>query len=415
VEKAKGELPMSFEFKLPDLGEGIAEVELRRWLVAEGERVSEHQALLEVETDKAVVEVPAPHAGVIARIHRQAGETVQVGETLVSIGDAEEEAPQRPPSVGIVGTLPEADDALAAPPRAFSGLATPMVRKLARERGIDLRGVPGSGPRGCVTPEDLEGTASGQKERLPESRSLQDSAAVESFGPVERLELRGLRRTIARNVLASQRTAAFVTSMEEADITEIYELRSREQGEVEARGTHLTFLPFFIKAAQHALREHPLLNASIDDAAQIIIVKKHYHFGIAVSTPEGLMVPVIRDVEQKSIIELAEAIQELGRKAQDRTLSREDLRGSSFTITNYGHFGGTFATPIINWPDVAILGFGRIVERPWVHRGEIAIRKILPLSLTFDHRVTDGADAAQFLGKVLRSLEDPGLLFIEGS
>ena len=179
----------------------------------------------------------------------------------------------------------------------------------------------------------------------------------------DRVELRGLRRAIARNVSASQRTAAFVTSMEEADITEIWELRNREQGEVESRGTHLTFPPFFIKAAQHALREHPMLNASIDDADQTIIVKKHYHFGIAVSTPEGLMVPVIRNVEQKSIVALAEAIQDLGRKAHDRTLSRDDLRGSSFTLTNYGHFGGTFATPIINWPDVAILGFGRIVER----------------------------------------------------
>jgi pyruvate dehydrogenase E2 component (dihydrolipoamide acetyltransferase) len=414
---------MSFEFKLPDLGEGIAEVELRRWLVAEGELVSEHQVLLEVETDKAVVEVPSPRAGVVSRIHRKVGETVQVGETLVSITEAgaEAQAPQRPRSVGVVGTLPEAEDededqAPAGPQAPFNGLATPMVRRLARERGIDLSGIRGSGPRGCITQEDLDRQPARQggpqgpgPERAPQSRSLE-----ESFGPEERLELRGLRRTIARNVLASQRTAAFVTSMEEADITDIWELRNREQGEVESRGTHLTFLPFFIKAAQHALREHPLLNASIDDAAQTIVVKKHYHFGIAVSTPEGLMVPVIRDVEQKSILELAEAIQELGRKAHERTLSRDDLRGSSFTLTNYGHFGGTFATPIINWPDVAILGFGRIVERPWVHRGEIVIRKILPLSLTFDHRVTDGADAAQFLGKVLRSLEDPALLFIEG-
>ena len=413
---------MSFEFKLPDLGEGIAEVELRKWLVAEGEQISEHQVLLEVETDKAVVEVPAPRAGVVARIHRQQGETVQVGETLVSITESKDEAPQRPRSVGIVGTLPEAeDDEPAAPQEAFTGLATPMVRKLARVRGIDLVGIRGSGPRGCITPEDLNRQSAGQRgpeERFSEKRGAKDvgqeRGPEETFGPVERLEFRGLRRTIARNVLASQRSAAFVTSMEEADITEIWELRSREQGEVESRGTHLTFLPFFIKAAQHALREHPLLNASIDDAAQTIVVKKHYHFGIAVSTPEGLMVPVIRNVDQKSIMELAEAIQELGRKAHDRTLSRDDLRGSSFTLTNYGHFGGTFATPIINWPDVAILGFGRIVERPWVHRGEIVIRKILPLSLTFDHRVTDGADAAQFLGRVLRSLEDPALLFIEG-
>lgn len=394
---------MSFEFKLPDLGEGIAEVELRKWLVAEGERVAEHQALLEVETDKAVVEVPAPRAGVVARIHRQEGETVKVGETLLSIAETGEGTPQRPPSVGIVGSLPEADEeARSAPQRGFGGLATPLVRKLAREKGIDLNSVRGSGPRGCITPEDLDREAP-----VAQIRKARPEAE-------EELPLRGLRRTIARNVLASQRTTAFVTSMEEADITEIWEMRSREQGEVESRGSHLTFLPFFIKAAQHALREHPLLNATIDDAAETIRVKKYYNFGIAVDTPEGLMVPVLRDVDRKSIMELAAEVQELGRKARERTLSLDDLRGSSFTITNYGHFGGTFATPIINWPDVAILGFGRIVERPWVHRGAIAIRKILPLSLTFDHRATDGADAAKFLGKVLRYLEDPALLFIEG-
>ena len=397
---------MSFEFKLPDLGEGIAEAELRRWLVAEGDRITEHQVLLEVETDKAVVEVPAPRAGVVSRIYRQEGEMVKVGETLISIDTAQVETetktPKRPPSVGIVGSLPEAqEDAPSAPPAGFGSLATPLVRKLARERGIDLNRVRGSGPRGCITPEDLD------------SQAAAEPGGQAAAGSEEKLPLRGLRRTIARNVLASQRTTAFVTSMEEADITEIWEMRSREQAEVESRGTHLTFLPFFIKATLHALREHPLLNATIDDEAQCIVLKKHYHFGIAVDTPEGLMVPVIRDVDKKSILELAGEIQDLGRKAHERTIALEDLRGSSFTITNYGHFGGTFATPIINWPDVAILGFGRIVERPWVHRGQIAIRKILPLSLTFDHRATDGADAAQFLGKVLRYLEDPALLLLE--
>jgi pyruvate dehydrogenase E2 component (dihydrolipoyllysine-residue acetyltransferase) len=427
---------MSFDFKLPDLGEGIAEVELRKWLVQEGDRVSEHQALLEVETDKAVVEVPSPRAGVVGRIHRREGEIVKVGETLLTVTEAQDEAaagaepapsrqapqPQQAPqpesaqqtaprpSVGIVGSLPEAEEealahlvqkqAPSAPQEGFTGLATPMVRKLARERGIDLAKVQGSGPRGCITPEDLDRQAAAAQPRRV-------TAPTE-----ETLPLRGLRRTIARNVLASQRTTAFVTSMEEVDITEIWELRSREQGEVEAHGTHLTFLPFFMKAVQHALMDHPMLNASIDDAAQTIVLKKHYNFGIAVDTPEGLIVPVIRDVELKSILELAEEIQELGRKARERTISLEELRGSTFTITNYGHFGGTFATPIINWPDVAIMGFGRIVERAWVHRGQIAIRKILPLSLTFDHRATDGADAARFLGKVLRYLEDPDLLLI---
>jgi pyruvate dehydrogenase E2 component (dihydrolipoamide acetyltransferase) len=391
---------MSFEFKLPDLGEGITEVELRKWRVAEGDQVSEHQALLEVETDKAVVEVPAPRAGVVARILKQEGETVKVGEILLSIA-APDDKPQQRPSVGIVGTLPEAEEEETAPGREFPGLATPMVRKLARERGIDLKRVQGSGPRGCIRPEDLE------------SHDAAPRAAREQGAAEEVLPLRGLRRTIARNVVASQRTTASVTSMEEIDITEIWEMRIREQGEVESRGSHLTFLPFFMKAAQHALREHPRLNASIDDAAESIILKKNYNFGIAVDTEEGLMVPVIREVDKKSIIELAEEIQELGRKARERSISLDDLRGSSFTITNYGHFGGTFATPIINWPDVAILGFGKIVERPWVHRGQIAIRKIVPVSLTFDHRITDGADAAMFLGKLLRYLEDPALQFLE--
>lgn len=394
---------MPFEFKLPDLGEGISEVELRRWLVKEGDRVAEHQVLLEVETDKAVVEVPSPRAGIVVRIHRREGEIAQVGEILLSIAEpGEAAAAEHPRSVGIVGELPEADEEVVRPtPRETEILASPLVRKLARERNIDLSGIRGSGPRGSITPEDLTSAAS----PMP--------TAAADFGAVERLPLRGLRRTIARNVLASQRVTAFVTAMEEVDMTELWEMRNREQHEVESRGTHLTFLPFFIKAAQHALREHPLLNAAIDDAGETIILKKHYHFGIAVETPEGLMVPVIRDVDKKSIIDLAGEIQKLGRKSRERTLAVEELRGSSFTITNYGHYGGTFATPIINWPDVAILGCGRIAERPWVYRGEIVIRRILHLSLTFDHRVTDGADAALFLGKVQRYLEDPGLLFIE--
>ncbi|HJV35256.1 dihydrolipoamide acetyltransferase family protein [Geomonas sp.] len=448
---------MSFDFKLPDLGEGIAEVELRKWLVKEGDLISQHQGVLEVETDKAVVEVPSPRSGVVGRIHRQEGETVQVGETLLTIDEAQEtpaghpraeappepagqraegesapaeEAPQRRPSVGIVGSLPEAEEtheaaqqeAAAQPARReaaqqhypFQGLATPMVRKLARERGLDLSTIQGSGPRGCIRPEDLESQAVPARMRICSEVQAQVRARMALTGNEEQIPLRGLRRTIARNVLVSQCTTAFVTSMEEVDITEIWEMRMREQGEVESRGTHLTFLPFFMKAAQHALKEHPLLNAAIDDAAEMILLKKEYNFGIAVDTPEGLMVPVIRNVDKKNFIELAEEIQELGRKARERTISLEDLRGSSFTITNYGHFGGTFATPIINWPDVAILGFGRIVERPWVHRGQIAIRKILPLSLTFDHRATDGAYAARFLGKVLHYLEDPGRLLLEG-
>ncbi|TWJ18251.1 dihydrolipoamide acetyltransferase family protein [Geobacter argillaceus] len=396
---------MPYEFRLPDLGEGIAEVELRRWLVREGDRVAEHQTVLEVESDKAVVEVPTPRAGIVARLLRREGETVKVGEPLLAIAAQGEEVSGRPKSVGIVGVLPEEEEEPAPPPVEQREVrATPMVRKLARERGIDLTTIRGSGPHGSVTPEDLE----------PVAQPV--SGREEPSGPVERLPLRGVRRTIARHLGAAQQLTAFVTTMDEADMTDLWKIRNREQQEVEAHhGTHLTFLPFFIKAAQHALREHPYLNGSIDDAAQEIVLKRHYHFGIAVETEEGLMVPVIRDVDKKSILDLAEEIQQLGKKARERTISLDELKGSTFTITNYGHFGGTYATPIINWPDVAILGCGRIAEKPWVHRGAIAIRRIVSLSLTFDHRVTDGADAALFLGKVVRYLEDPALLFLEGT
>ncbi|GLI39850.1 2-oxo acid dehydrogenase subunit E2 [Geobacter hydrogenophilus] len=388
---------MPFDFKLPDLGEGITEAELRKWLVKEGDTVREHQPVAEVETDKAVVEVPSPRGGRVGRLARREGETVEVGATLFTIEEEGEAPPERPKSVGIVGELPEAEEEREI-------IATPLVRKLARERGIDLATVRGSGPRGSITPDDLQ--------RISPSSAPQPT---ESFSPVKLVPLRGVRRAVARNVMASQRNTAFVTGMEEADITELWELRRRELGAVEARGAHLTFLPFFIKAVQHALQQHPYLNATIDDAAETIIIKRHYHFGIAVETPDGLMVPVIRDVDRKSIIELAAEIQELGSKARKRTISLDELKGSTFTLTNYGHFGGVFATPIINWPDVAILGFGRIGERPWIHKGQIAIRRILPLSLTFDHRVTDGADAAQFLLKVVAYLEDPALLFIEST
>lgn len=408
---------MPFDFTLPDLGEGIVEVELRAWLVKEGDRISEHQAVVEVETDKAVVVVPTPRGGIVTKLHRRVDEVVRVGEILITIAEARDQTVPRKPSVGIVGSLPEAEEeAAAAAPSAATVMATPLVRKLARERGMDLQGMRGSGPRGSITPEDLERATQAPRvaPASPAPRPAQGlPVAQDQFGPVERIPLRGVRRAIARNVLAAQQRTAFVTAMEEADITDLWEMRNREQHEVESRGTHLTFLPFFIKAAQHALHEHPYLNAAIDETAETIILKKHYHFGIAVETGEGLMVPVIRDVDRKSILELAAEIQELGRKARERTIGREEMLGSSFSISNYGHFGGTFATPIINWPDVAILGCGRIVERPWVYRGAIAIRRILHLSLTFDHRVTDGADAALFLAKVMRYLEDPALLFIE--
>jgi pyruvate dehydrogenase E2 component (dihydrolipoamide acetyltransferase) len=201
--------------------------------------------------------------------------------------------------------------------------------------------------------------------------------------------------------------------MEEVDVTELWEMRRREDKEIAARGVHLTYFPFIVKAVQHALMEHPMLNASVDEEGGAILQKKYYNIGFAVDTSEGLIVPVLRNVEKKSIIEIAAELQEMAERARQRTITLPELKGSTFTITNYGQFGGGFSTPVINYPDVAILGCGRIADRPWVVDGQIAVRKILPLSLTFDHRVTDGGDATRFLSKTARYLEDPALLFIE--
>jgi len=395
---------MPFDFVLPDLGEGTTEGEIRKWIVKEGDHVEEHQTVLEIETDKAVVEVPSPRKGTVLTINKDVGDIVKVGEVLMTIalqGEVSkkeeplkaEEAVERPKSFSVVGILPEEEEVLA----------TPAVRAFAKELGVDLNAIRGSGPGGSITKEDVS-KASGKEKKFEDQ-----------YGSVERIPFRGLRRTIAKNMSLSQKTTAFVTGMEEADITDLWNLREREKKPLLEKGLHLTFLPFFIKAVYHALTEYPMLNASLDEEREEIVIKKYFSIGVAVDTPEGLMVPVIRDAVKKTIHELAAELQELSQKARDRKIKLEEMKGSTFTITNYGHFGGIFATPIINFPDVAILGTGRIAERPWVIDGKITVRKILPLSLTFDHRVTDGVYSSRFLMKVIQYIEDPALLFIESA
>lgn len=385
---------MPYEFKLPDLGEGITEGEIRRWLIHEGDMVTEHQTVAEIETDKAVVELPAPRAGRVARIALAEGEIAKVGEVLMIIAEPGESAPARSRSVSVVGTLPEAEKEAAV-------LATPAVRRRARELGVRLEEISGSGPRGSVTLDDVAKAASPAK------------PAEDRHGEVERVPLRGVRRTIARNLVKAHLATAFVTCMADADVSDLWELRLRELSALKEKGIHLTFFPFFIKAVQHAIVSHPLLNAAVDEEREEIVVKKYCNIGVAVDTADGLMVPVVKNVERKSILDLAMEIQRLGERARERKITLEEMQGSTFTITDFGHFGGTYATPIINYPDVAILGCGRISDKPWVKDGQIVIRKILPLSLTFDHRVTDGVDAAGFLTRVAGYLEDPNLIFLE--
>jgi pyruvate dehydrogenase E2 component (dihydrolipoamide acetyltransferase) len=385
---------MPFDFILPDLGEGITEGEIRKWLVKEGDSIEEHQTVLEIETDKAVVEVPSPRKGKITKINKEEGQIVKVGEVLMTITEEGEKVEEKPKSVSVVGVLPEEEEAV---------LATPAVRTLAKEHGVNLETIRGSGPAGSITKEDVI------------KASEKTKKAEDQFGIVERVPLKGVRRTISKNLMIAQQTTVFVTIMDEADVTDLWNIREREKKVLQEKGIHLTFLPFILKAVQHSLIEHPLLNASIDGEKEEIIIKKYYNIGIAVDTPDGLMVPVIKDVDKKTVHELAVEIQDLSKKARERKIKLEEMRGSSFTISNWGHFGGTFATPVINYPDAAILGTGRISEKPWVKEGQIVIRKILPLSLTFDHRVTDGADASTFLSTVVHYLEDPGLLFIESA
>lgn len=399
---------MPFDFVLPDLGEGTTEGEVRKWIVKEGDPVEEHQTVLEIETDKAVVEMPSPKQGKVLKINKGVGEIVKVGEVLMTIaleGEASKEqakakpeevpkAEERPKSVSVVGVLPEEEKEVLAPP---------AVRAFAKQMGVGLETVKGSGPGGSITKDDVTKASSKEKK------------AEDQYGPTERIPFRGLRRTIAKNMSLSQKATAFVTGMEEADITELWNLREREKKALLEKGLHLTFLPFFIKAVYHALTEYPMLNASLDEEREEIVVKKYFSIGVAVDTPEGLMVPVIRDAVRKTIHELAVELQELSQKARDRKIKLEEMKGSTFTITNYGHFGGIFATPIINYPDVAILGTGRISDKPWVRDGQIVIRRILPLSLTFDHRVTDGVYSSKFLMRVIQYLEDPALLFIESA
>lgn len=405
---------MALEFRLPDLGEGLTEGEIVKWLVKVGERVQEGQPFVQVETDKALVEIPAPSSGVVLAILAQEGERVQVGRVIAVFGEPGEKvsappperAPTRPTSVGVVGSLEEApeEEPERISPRG-EGLALPAVRKLAKELGVDLGAVTGSGPQGRITEQDVRREA--ELKAKPKAKRKYDL-----YGYVERIPLRGMRRTIAEAMVRSASTAAQVTATEEADATRLLALRdSARQGAFPGE-VKLTLLPFLVKAVARALQEHPYLNSSLDDDAQEIILKRYYNIGVAVDTPDGLMVPVIKGVTEKTVLEIAREMTQLAQKARSRTIDLADLQGGTFTVTNYGSVGGILGTPIIRHPEAAILGVGRVLERPVVRAGEIHVVPILPLSLSFDHRVVDGAEAARFLNTLIRLIQEPGLILV---
>ena len=393
---------MVTEFKFPDVGEGIIEGEIVQWRVRVGEKIKEDQVLVEVETDKAVVEVPSPTEGVIIKLHFKEGDVVNVGEILVTIG-TEEDIGLKKDKGTVVGVLEEAEEP-SAKKEPSKILATPAVRKIAKDAGIDLGKVKGTGPGGRITKEDL------QKFR-EESTGIKE--ATDSHGPVTRVPLRGIRKAIAKHMAFQQQSSAHVTHIDETDITELMKIREKEKSIMTKKGKNLTFLPFVIKAIVIGLKEYPVLNSTLDMENGEIILKNYYNIGIAVDTDDGLMVPVIKDADKKNILTLADSLGRIGEDARSRKIALKDLKGSTFTITNIGGYGGIFATPIINYPEAAILATGRIQEKPVVIDGEIKIRKVLPLSLTFDHRLMDGATVAKFLKTVSTHLEDPGLLLVE--
>ena len=389
------------EFKFPDVGEGIAEGEIVHWLVKEGDRIEEDQDLVQVETDKAVITLHSPFTGKIEKLYGKEGEVIKVGALLTTVQDGGEAAPapqsEKTDSGTVVGSLGEEKEIEIV----RSVLATPAVRALAKQMKLDLAEVKGTGPGGRITKEDVEGAA----KKIAEP----PGDAADTYGPVEKVSLRGLRRTVAKRMAEASKRVAAVTLWEDADITELERLRAEEKKRAEAKGVKLTYLPFLIKASLAALKAHPYFNATLDEDAEEIVLKKYYNIGIAVDTSDGLMVFVIKEADRKSLLDLAIEGAALAEKARDRKIDLAELRGSTFTITNYGVVGVSYGTPIINYPEVAILGMGRIADRPVALNGQIVVRKIMPLSFAFDHRVIDGVEAGRFLNVVIQHLEHPDL------
>ena len=412
---------MAKDFKFPDVGEGITEGEIVKWVVNEGDKVEADQTIVEVETDKAVVELPSPYAGTVLKILVKEKDIVKVGEVLVTIGEEGEDitrkepesevekAEKDKPAPGLVGEITESSQEIK------EIKATPKVRRLAKELSVDLKTVKGTGYEGRITEEDIlkiKGKEPEKLEPVQEEKKppVKIKAKFDFYGGLERIPLRGVRRATARKMSESVSKAAHVTHFEEADATELVRIREEFKQKANQKTIKLTFLPFIVKALVAALKEHPLLNAMMDDEEEEIIIKKYYNIGIAVDVPDGLIVPVIKAADQKSLFELAEEIQKLAEGAKERSLDLAELQGGTFSITNVGMLGGEFATPIINYPEVAILATMRIKDRVRVENGGIKIKKTLPLCLSFDHRVLDGAEAARFMNDLNQFLENPSLL-----
>jgi pyruvate dehydrogenase E2 component (dihydrolipoamide acetyltransferase) len=398
---------MAYEFKLPDIGEGMAEGEIVRWLVKEGDSLTQDQPMVEVMTDKATVEIATPRAGRVLERRFKEGERCPVGEILIVIeAAAEPELPAAPVSARTPGPTPGAEV-------GGSVLATPATRRLARELGVDLSRVRGTGPGGQITAADVRATRTSTKTDEELDNEPTPSITVPSAPGDVRIPFRGVRRMIAEHMVLTQKQTAQFTYVEEVDCTELVELRDKAEARLAGHNIKLTYLPFFVKAAVEALKKHPQLNATLDEPAGEIVQRREYHIGIAAQTPEGLMVPVIRHADRRTLLDLAREVDRLAVASRNGRVSQRDLGGSTFTITSLGALGGIVATPIVNYPEVAILAIHKIAKRPVVIDDKIVIRHMMNLSMTVDHRLVDGYDAATFVAEMKASLETPGLIFLD--
>lgn len=414
---------MVYQFTFPDVGEGISEGILVKWKVKVGDTIKENDALGDVETAKALVEIPSPKSGTILQLHVNEGQKIHVGDVLVTIGAAGETvsvskpapavaAPQQPKTAK---EMPQKQP--IQKPISSEIKALPAARKRAAELGIDLASLVPTGAGGVITLADVEQKRGiGKREQGTEQKTTAATAPTVSFdkwGRIMSVPLTGVRKAIADNMTLSKATIPHVTHIDEADVTELETLRQSKKEYAENKGIHLTLLPFIMKAAANSLKAFPYLNARFNQEKQAIEIREYYNFGFAVDTSYGLIVPVIKGADSKSVLEIAKKMDILATHARERDLPLEDMQGATFSFTNIGSYGGIAATPIIPPGQAVILGIYRMKEKPVVREGGIVIRKIMPLSLTFDHRVIDGATAAKFMNDLIKHLEDTQLFSIE--
>jgi len=431
---------MRFEFQFPDIGEGIHEGVITKWMVQEGDNIEEGESVAEVETDKVTTEIPSPRSGKVLQLKANKGDTINVGDVFIVIdagggsealdegSKANEKEEVEEETAGVVGQVVSSSDVI---PSSTEGspqtkkteerrkvLATPVARHLAKDLGVDINTVRGSGPNGRVMKDDIykaseeksepEVKETGLRDRQPKKLSISEDL------PVERIPLTKIRKTIAEKMSESRFTIPHTTAMDEIDISRLHEFRKKYKDSLKEEDVSLTYLPFIIKAAIAALKKYPEFNSSLDEENDELVLKKYFNIGVATDTERGLMVPVIKDADKMNLVEIAKAIEDLSTRAKDNQIQLSQLKGGSFSVTNYGSIGGYFGIPIINYPESAILGIGRVVEKPIVKDGEIVVAHILPLSLSYDHRIIDGASGARFLNLLKELLSNPDMLLLKG-